>query len=162
MVRLPAVEPPGQSPPGQLVSHPDSSAEILQAPGETDVAPASPPPTEPQLPPGVRNGVFQKVLFDATWLAPGGGDGLGINDLQLQGDLRAALSDAQLAAGDYARLRGALLSQGPQNVDLPPQLHEGYTQFRWLSQVTPQWGSTWPSRPASIAISTRTAARRSG
>ena len=68
VVRLPAVEPPSQSPPGQLVSHPDSPAEILQAPGTTDVAPASPPPDEPQLPPGVRNGVFQKVLLDPVGL----------------------------------------------------------------------------------------------
>ena len=70
--------PADASPPGQLVSHPDSSAQILQAPGESDVAPATPPPDVPTLPPGVRNGFFQKVLFDATWLAPGGADGMGM------------------------------------------------------------------------------------
>ena len=133
------MEPPGQSPPGQLVSHPDSSSEILQAPGETDVAPASPPPAEPQLPPGVRNGVFQKVLFDATWLAPGGADGMGSNDLQLQAifALPCPTRDSPLVITPGFAVH---YLQGPQNVDLPPRLHEGYVQFRWLSQVTPKLG----------------------
>ncbi len=139
VIRLPVVEPPGQSPPGQLASHPDSSAEILQAPGQTDVAPASPVPTEPQLPPGVRNGVFQRVLFDATWLAPGGADGMGSNDLQLQAifALPCPTRDSPLVITPGFAVH---YLEGPQNVDLPPRLHEGYMQFRWLSQVTPQLG----------------------
>jgi hypothetical protein len=139
VIRLPAVEPPGQSSPGQLVSHPDSPAEILQAPGQTDVAPASPTPAEPQLPPGVRNGVFQRVLFDATWLAPGRGDGLGSNDLQLQTifALPCPTRDSPLVITPGFTVH---YLEGPQNVDLPPRLHEGYVQFRWLSQVTPTLG----------------------
>ncbi len=84
VVRLPDVLPPDDSPTALLVSHPDSSAQILQAPGETDVAPATPSPSEPHLPPGVRNGFFQKILFDGTWLAPGGANGMGMYDVQLQ------------------------------------------------------------------------------
>lgn len=146
VVRLPAVEPPGQSPPGQLVSHPDSSAEILQAPGETDTASASPAPDEPHLPPGVRNGVFQKVLVDATWLAPGGADGMGCNDLQLQGIFAVPCPrrDSPLVITPGFAVH---YLQGPQNVDLPPQLHEGYTQFRWLSQVTPKLGLDFALTP---------------
>ena len=85
VIRLPAVLPAEPSPPGQLVSHPDSSSVILQSPGDSDVAPATPEPDHPRLPPGVRNGIFQKALFDGTWLAPGGANGMGMSDLQLQG-----------------------------------------------------------------------------
>jgi len=139
VMRLPAVTPPEQGPPGQLVSHPDSPAEILQAPGETGAAPEAPAPSEPQLPPGVRNGFFQKVLFDYTWLAPGGADGLGVNDIELQGvfALPCPTPDSPLVITPGF---GVQYLQGPQNADLPPQLCDGYLQFRWLSQVTPRLG----------------------
>jgi hypothetical protein len=152
VVRLPAVEPPDRSPPGQLVSHPDSSSQILQAPGLSDVAPASPPSDEPQIPPGVRNGVFQKVLGNATWLAPGGADGMGMYDLQVESIFALPCptrNSPMVITPGFA----VHYLQGPQNVDLPPQLHEGYAQFRWLSQVhpklgldlavTPGWYSDW-------------------
>jgi hypothetical protein len=139
VVRLPAVAPSSPSPPGQLVSHPDSTAQILQAPGELDVAPATPPPGEPTLPPGVRNGVFQKILFDTAWLAPGGSDGLGSTDVQLQAifALPCPTRDAPLVITPGFAVH---YLQGPQDVELPPQLHEGYVDFRWMSQVTPSWG----------------------
>ena len=139
VVRLPAVAPSESSPPGRLVSHPDSSAQILQAPGETGVAPATPPPDEPSLPPGVRNGVFQKALFDATWLAPGRNKGMGSTDLQLQAifALPCPTRDSPLVITPGFAVH---YLEGPKNVDLPPRLHEGYAQFRWLSQVSPKLG----------------------
>lgn len=138
VIRLPAVAPPESTPPGRLVSHPDSTAEILQAPGEQSVAPAE-PPDAPKLPPGARNGFFQKVLFDATWLAPGGNDGMGMNDLQLQSIFALPCpkptSPLVITPGFAVHYL-----QGPTNVDLPPRLYEGYTQFRWLSQVHERLG----------------------
>jgi hypothetical protein len=141
VIRLPAVEPASDGPPGQLVSHPDSSAQILQAPGETGVAAASPPPGQPQIPPGVRDGVFQKVLFEAAYLAPGPSParGLGMDDVQLQGIFAVPCPTRESPLVITPGFAVHYL-QGPQNVDLPPQLHEGYAEFRWLSQVTPQWG----------------------
>lgn len=139
VVRLPAVAPADASPPGQLVSHPDSSSQILQAPGEGDVAPATPQPGVPTLPPGVRNGFFQKVLFDSTWLAPGGVNGMGMYDLQLQA----------IFAMPCPTINSPLIFtpgftvhylQGPQPVDLPPRLYDAYIDFRWMSQVTPTLG----------------------
>ena len=139
VVRLPAVAPEDQWPPGQLVSHPDSSSQILQAPGDGDVASATPSPTEPHLPPGVRNGVFQRLLFDATWLAPGGANGLGDNDLELQAIFALpcpTINSPLVITPGY----GVQYLQGPQHPDLPPQLQDGYVDFRWLSQVTPKLG----------------------
>jgi hypothetical protein len=139
VIRLPVVVPAEPWPAGQLVSHPNSSAEILQSPGDGDVAPAMPQPGEPRLPPGARNGVFQKLLFDATWLAPGGANGMGDNNLQLQGifalpcpTVNSPLVITPGFAVDYL--------QGPKDSDLPPRLYQSYVDFRWLSQLTPALG----------------------
>jgi len=139
VMRLPAVAPDDGTPPGQLVSHPDSSAEILQAPGQLDVAPASPPAGEPQLPPGVRNGFFQRVLFDGTWLAAGGANGLGVDDLHLQAIFAApcpTIKSPLVITPDFA----VHFLQPPANSGLPAQLYESSLQFRWLCQATPEWG----------------------
>jgi hypothetical protein len=139
VIRLPAVLPEEQSPPGRLVSHPDSSSQILQSPGDIDMAPAVPQPDQPRLPPGVRNGVFQKVLFDYAWLAPGGVNGLGTNDVELQGifALPCPTINSPLVITPGFEVH---YLQGPQNGDLPPRLYDGWVDFRWLSQVTPSLG----------------------
>ena len=146
VVRLPTVEPPNQSPPGQLVSHPDSSSRILQAPGEGNVAPATPPPEIPKLPPGVRNGFFQKALFDATWLAPSGAEGLEIGELHTKGifAMPCPTRDAPLVITPGFAVQTI---EAPARIDVPQKLYTAYTQFRWLSQVTPQWGLDFAVTP---------------
>ncbi len=94
----------------------------------------------------MRNGVFQRVLFDATWLAPDGADGLGSNDLQLQTILAIPCPTRESPLVITPGFAVHYL-QGPTGVDLPPRLHEGYTQFRWLSQVTPQIGLDFAITP---------------
>jgi hypothetical protein len=135
VVRLPDVMPDEEKYPGQLVSHPDSSAEILQSPGETagDV-PAEPPQSD------VRPGMFQKIIFNDTSLVllPGS-KGFGQQDLdaKLILALPCPTKDSPLViTPGFA----AHFLDGPCAADLPSQLYEAYTQFRWLSQVTPQWG----------------------
>jgi hypothetical protein len=153
VIPLPAVVPAEQSPPGVLVSHPNSSSQILQSPGETDVLPATPWPAEessdkPLLPPGVRNGFFQKVLGEAAWLAPGGSNGLGSTDLQLQGIFAMPCPTIQSPLVITPGFAVHYL-QGPQAPypDLPPQLFESYVDFRWLSQVTPTVGLDFAVTP---------------
>ncbi|NLF09804.1 MAG: hypothetical protein GX594_17765 [Pirellulaceae bacterium] len=137
VVRLPAVAPLETGSPGRLVSHPDSSTEILQATAASGVAAAA--EDEPQLPPGARNGVFQKILFDATWLAHGGWDGFGMTDLQLKSvfALPCPTIDSPLLITPGFAVH---YLDGPNRADLPPRLHEGYVQFRWLTQATPTLG----------------------
>jgi hypothetical protein len=135
VVRLPAVIPEDQKYPGLLVSAPDSSAEILQAPGGTiaDV-PAESPRTD------VRPGMFQKLIFNATWLARGAGSrGFGQNDLESKIILAlpCPTRDQPLVITPGFTLH---YLDGPAGVDLPPQLYDAYMQFRWLSQITPRWG----------------------
>ena len=48
VVRLPAVVPLNESSPGRLVSHPGSAAELVQAPGESEIQ------AEPERPADAR------------------------------------------------------------------------------------------------------------
>ena len=133
VVRLPDVEPREQSYPGRLVSHPDSSGELLEAPGEVEQAP------EPGLPRDARPGMFQKLIFDGTWLAPGGSRGLGIGDVQLRCVLALPLPSREsplIITPGFA----VHYLDGPAGVDLPPRLYDAYTQFRWMSQLSPRLG----------------------
>jgi len=135
VVRLPEVIPEEEKYPGQLVSHPDSSAEILQAPGGTAAdVPVEPPQSD------VRPGMFQKLIFNGTWLARGSSSrGFGQNDLESKIILAlpCPTRDSPLVITPGFTVH---YLDGPVGVDLPPRLFEAYTQFRWLSQVTPQWG----------------------
>jgi len=134
VVRLPEVTPEEEKYPGQLVSHPDSSAEILQAPGGTAADVPAQPPSD------VRPGIFQKLIFNGTWLS-GGTDSRSFGQNDLESKVILALPcptrDSPLVITPGFTVH---YLQGPANVDLPPRLFESYMQFRWLSQVTPQWG----------------------
>jgi hypothetical protein len=150
VIRLPTVLPAEQGVAGQLVSHPDSSAQILQSPGEGDVAPATPQAGDVRLPPGVRNGVFQKVLFDYAWLAAGGANGMGSNDVQVQGifALPCPRRDTPLVITPGFAVH---YLQGPQGADLPPRLYDSYVDFRWLAQVTPKLGLDLAITPGAFS-----------
>jgi len=136
VIRLPAVAPqqqlyPGQQQyPGQLVSHPDSAAELLQAPGEPQTV------EESELARDARPGVFQKLIFTGTWLAPGGSDDLGISSL----DSRAAFAvPFPVRESPLIILPGFAVHylDGLTGRDLPPRVFDAYTQFRWLSKPVP-------------------------
>jgi hypothetical protein len=135
VVRLPEVVPEEQNYPGQLVSHPDSSSEILQAPGGSAAdVPAEPPKSD------VRPGMFQKLIFNGTWLAGGNNSrSFGQNDLEAKIILAVPCPtrDSPLVITPGFTVH---YLDGPAGVDLPPQLFDAYTQFRWLSQVTPRLG----------------------
>jgi Domain of unknown function (DUF6268) len=141
VVRLPEVVPEQEKYPGQLVSHPDSSAEILQAPGGTVADVPAQPPSD------VRAGMFQKLIFNGTWLA-GGNDRRSFGQTDLESKIILALPcptrDSPLVITPGFTVH---YLEGPANVDLPPQLYETYMQFRWLSQVTPQWGLDFAVTP---------------
>jgi hypothetical protein len=134
VVRLPAVIPEEEKNQVQLVSHPDSMAETVQSPGGT----AADVPTQPAS--DARPGMFQKIIFNGTWLA-GGNDSRSFGQNDLESKIILALPcptrDSPLVITPGFTVH---YLQGPASVDLPPRLYETYMQFRWLSQVTPLWG----------------------
>ena len=128
--------------PGKLISHPDSSAQILAPPGETiSPGPAEPPQSD------IRSGFFQRAIFNGTWLPRTAGSG-GFGQYDLATKLVVALpcpttdSPLVITPGFTAHYL-----DGPADVDLPPRLYDCYSQFRWLSQVTPQLGLDFAVTP---------------
>ena len=94
----------------------------------------------------MRDGFFQKALFDATWLAPSGAEGLEIGELHTKGifAMPCPTRDAPLVITPGFAVQSI---EAPASVDLPQQLYSSYTQFRWLSQITPQWGLDFAITP---------------
>ena len=140
VVRLPAVVPGDESQAGQLVSHPGSAAELLQAPGETS------PPEQPELPPGARPGMFQKLIFDGQWLPRGGhrrgalvDDGLGFSSMQVKTILAVPIPSREyplIITPGFA----VHYFDGPSGPDLPPRVYDAYAQLRWMRRLGERWG----------------------
>jgi hypothetical protein len=128
--------------PGKLLSHPDSSAQILAPPGETILpGPAEPPQSD------IRSGFFQRAIFNATWLPRTcGRSGFGQYDLEAKAiaALPCPTTDSPLLITPGFAVH---YLDGPARVDLPPRLYDCYTQFRWLSQVTPIIGLDFAVTP---------------
>ena len=95
-------------------------------------------PTESQRPPGARDGIFQKITFTETWLARGGGKGLGIHNFGTSVTFGFPLPtpDSPLLIRPTFNL---YLLDGPSAPDLPPQVYEAGVQFRWIRPLGERW-----------------------
>lgn len=133
VTRLPAIDIEEAAPPGQLLSYPAPPSDLFQAPGQPSV------PAEPEVPRGVRSGVFQKLTFDGTWLAPGGHEGFGVSDLELRTVLGfpCPTRESPLVVTPGFAVH---YFDGPTSPDVPPRVYDAYAQFRWLSRLTPRLG----------------------
>ncbi len=136
VVRLPAVRAVTAETgpyPGQLISHPGSAAQLLQAPGTPDL------PDRPERPPDARPGMFQKLIFSGEWLPGGRGDDFGVSSLQLK-----TILALPIPSRDYPLIItpgfAVYYLDGPQGRDLPPRVYDAYTQFRWMRRLGPRWG----------------------
>lgn len=132
VVRLPAVEPPSEAYPGLLLSHPDSSSELLQPP----IAPTETP--DPDRPPDARDGLFQKLIFTYTWLGSGRAYGLGMSEVELKTVLALPVPSRRwplIVTPGF----GVHYLDGPEVSDLPPRLYDAYAQFRWMRRLGPRW-----------------------
>jgi hypothetical protein len=139
ILRLPPtdIKPAGDA--VRLAQRPDSSSDILPLPGEESPA-LMELDQEPDLPPGVRNGVFQKLIFDGGYLARGGGaKGLGGAEISLKAifGLPCPTRKSPLVITPGFAVR---YIDGPVSPDLPPRVYDAYMQFRWLTQATPRLG----------------------
>jgi hypothetical protein len=87
--------------------------------------------TEPQLPPGTRNGVFQKLLLTGTYLPQFEDDSLGWGDLEagvVFGFPFFRRDTPLLITPRY----GVHFLEGAENFDLPDQVYDASFEFRHM------------------------------
>ncbi len=131
-------------------------------PGQMQPAMQQPPPPATigdllfgdnrKTPDDYRSGAFQKLSFTNTYLPRWGSDGFGIYGFELTSvwGLPCPTKDAPLVITPGV---GTQWLDGPAGLDIPPQLHEVYTEFRWLPKigerfradiaVEPSYNSDW-------------------
>lgn len=84
-----------------------------------------------------RNGFFQKVSADATWLAGGGVNGLGLSKLSLQTVCALPMPVREwpmLISPGFA----AYAVDAPRD-DLPDRLYDAYLDLRWFPKLGDRW-----------------------
>ena len=94
---------------------------------------------QPSGPTNQKPGVFQKWALRATYIPQGGGDNLGITDLEtwvVFGLPFPTRDTPLLITPGYA----ARLLESPAAFDLPDTLYDVYVQFRWLGKWNDCWG----------------------
>jgi len=132
VVRLPAVEPPRATLPGQYEYPPDLDTVVVPPPVESSESP------DPDRPPDARDGMFQKLIFNYTWLAPTGADGLGMWDVQLKTVLAFPIPSRRWPLIVTPGFTAHYL-EGPEVCDLPPRLYDAEGQFRSMGRLTQRW-----------------------
>jgi hypothetical protein len=87
-----------------------------------------------QTPGDNRSGTFQKLSFVNTYLPRMGSDGFGWYDAELTSvwGLPFPSKDAPLVITPGIATHWL---DGPAGLDIPPQLHDVYTEFRWLPKI---------------------------
>ena len=160
MAQMPAAPPPPESPmdnpfgeqnPG-VYQPPDVQALPEQAPCPLPMGPPiATEPAPPQCPPPTtldellfadgrrtpadnRCGSFQKLSFVNTYLPRMGDNGFGWYDVELTSvwGLPFPTKDAPLVITPGFATHWL---DGPASLDIPAQLHEVYTEFRWLPKI---------------------------
>ncbi|MCH7753004.1 MAG: hypothetical protein IH898_12745 [Planctomycetes bacterium] len=90
-------------------------------------------PTEPQLPPGTRDGLFQKIYFTGTWLPRLEDDSLGVSSLEtgvVFGFPFFRRDTPLLVTPQFA----VHYLDGPTTPDLPARLYDAAVEFRHMRQ----------------------------
>ncbi|MCX7427823.1 MAG: DUF6268 family outer membrane beta-barrel protein [Planctomycetia bacterium] len=134
VVRLPTVMPAGEPYPGVLTSHPETVIKLE-------------PTVEPEdeniwdRPIDARNGFFQYLNFDTTYLADGRGpECFGDTEIEIRGTFVLPLPSKRhplLITPGYA----VHFLDGPRVSDVPARLYDTYVQFRWLHKLSPRWSA---------------------
>jgi len=128
--RLPPVMPPSEVEPAWVEDGPVFEPAV--------VLPAPEPPLNPDRPLDARDGFFQKLIFDSTWITPFGDDSLEVRSLELRTVLALPVPSRQwplvLKPGF-----GVHFLNGLDTPDVPSQVYDSYIQFRWFRRLSPQW-----------------------
>jgi hypothetical protein len=98
------------------------------------------PENEPPLPPGARDGLFQKIFFTGTWLPQLDGESFGWGDLESGIVLGFPFFRRDTPLFITPRVAVHLLEK-PDTVDLPGQVYDTSFEFRHLRQFGESpWG----------------------
>jgi hypothetical protein len=128
---------PPMMPPSEAMSEPYYFEAV--PPPEIVLPPVVAQEPESDVPPGFRDGFFQKAIFTHEWLAPSGDSGLGINDLALK-----TVVELPIPSRKWPLLIGPGFAvhyfEGPVAPELPPRVYDSYVQFRSLGKVNPRLG----------------------
>jgi len=91
-----------------------------------------------KTPEDYRSGAFQKISFVNTYLPRLGADGFGTYDVELTSVWGVPLptKDSPLVITPGFATHWL---DGPAGLDIPSQLHEVYTEFRWLPKIGEQF-----------------------
>jgi hypothetical protein len=98
----------------------------------------SPQSDDTSLPPGTRNGVFQKVDFTAAYLPRFEGDSLGMTDLELDVvfGLPFFTRESPLVITPFYNLH---YLDGPNSPDVPPRVNDAAIEFRHFRKLGQNW-----------------------
>ena len=90
------------------------------------------------LPPGTRDGVFQKINLQAAWLPRFESDSLGFTDLKANVVLGLPLftRETPLVITPQYQIH---YTDGPTMVDVPPRLHDAQIEFRHFRRLNDCW-----------------------
>jgi hypothetical protein len=131
-------ESPVSEPPSSLLAFPSTDLSLTN-----EIVPASTlsvPGDEPALPPGARDGVFQKMFFTGTWLPQMNGDSLGWGDLESGFVLGFPFLRRDTPLLITPRFAIHLL-ESPDAIELPDQVYDSSVEFRHLRKFGDSpWG----------------------
>jgi hypothetical protein len=119
--------------------------EFSLTPGPAETLPIGPLPApndedyDPDRPRDARNGFFQAVGVQATWLAGGRGPSeLGMTDVELDSVFALPLPKKTWPLVLTPTFDAYLLDV-PRSIDLPARLYDAYLEFSWLPRLSPEW-----------------------
>ena len=136
-------------PPVDAPSAPDRAQFASQLGVDFALPPEGPQPVEPvnpDRPLDARDGMFQKLIFNSTWLDSGGADGLGVAELELKTVLALPLPSRRSPLLLVPAFSVDYLDE-PAGADLPPRVYEAGVHLRWWKRLTPRFGVNFLLKP---------------
>ncbi|MHC2069397.1 DUF6268 family outer membrane beta-barrel protein [Bremerella sp. T1] len=109
--------------------------------------------SRPKLSPA-KNGILQSLTIQSTWIA-GSGDNIGMTEVSGSATLGFPAPTREsplLLTPGY----GMYFLVGPDSVQAPATLYQAYLTTRWMSQLSPKWGTVLSVTPGVYSDFQRT------
>lgn len=109
--------------------------------------------SRPKLSPA-KNGILQSLAIQSTWIA-GSGDNIGMTEVSGSATLGFPAPTREsplLLTPGY----GMYFLVGPDSIQAPATLYQAYLTTRWMSQLSPKWGTVLSVTPGVYSDFKRT------